>query len=110
MKNTNTPSQNVILDFTSSLTNLTANQELAVMPAEIAKRALRALVSQLHSTSFRDVKNDIVHDLAQTTTMEELTSTMTAFLQERELVDNVVSENWDAYRIDTPQPQASTII
>ena len=94
--------QNIVLDFTTNPLN--NNQPLAVMPAHIAKLALSQLAHILGSVSLGTIKERLVDKIDNCKTVEDLITVTYEFTVERQLVENIVRENWDAYKVEQPKP------
>jgi hypothetical protein len=92
---------NIVLDFTinKSVESLTVNQELAIMPANLAKAALKSLAKDLSKTSQHEIVETHVAALRSCGSMNEVVNTSLEFIQERELIQNLAAENWDAYSV-----------
>lgn len=89
--------QNVIYDFCN--TKLLESQPVAVMPAGMARKLLEFSSFFIRNMSFEEIKADIIKDLHQAPTIEELELRALSFIQMRELLDNVEKKNWSAYSV-----------
>jgi predicted transcriptional regulator len=91
---------NVVLDFTlnKSMEDFTAGQPVAVMPAELAKRALKALSANLSQLSETGIIRHFRDSLSECTTVQQSVECAINYIQERELIANIVAGNWDAYK------------
>lgn len=90
----------VVLDFTTAQQPVN-NQDLAIMPADLAKRLLRLMAKHLNTTAISFIVEEHVDVLRACSTMEEVLTVSGNFIQERVLIENVISENWDAYEVKT---------
>jgi hypothetical protein len=92
---------NIVLDFSANqqFNNLLANQPLAVMPADLAKRLLTNYANRLHTAKFATIMNDHIQVLSNVENMTEAINASLSFVQERELIQNCVNQNWDAYAV-----------
>lgn len=96
--------KNITLDFSSSqqMENLTSNQPLAIMPAELAKKLLRMYADSLFATDTRTIITDHIDILTARAKDNDLPGAINASLSwivERELISNVVNGNWSAYEV-----------
>lgn len=93
--------QNIVLDFTQnkSIEEFTGQQDLAIMPANLAKKALKALADRLSNASLSTIVGQHVDNLNSCNNMTEVIKTSIEFVQERDLIQNLVAENWNAYSI-----------
>jgi hypothetical protein len=89
--------KNVVYDFTQ-----TPNQPLAIMSAPLARKLLQIMVDHLSGATARDIIADFMMSLQSggDANLEHVLSTAIAFVEERTLIDNVVAENWDAYKVE----------
>lgn len=94
------PKNKVVLDFTQVNTQV----DVAVMPASIAQRALKALAEQCSKTHYGVIMSDHIEDLKTCKADGDGYSAFIAksqdFVQERVLMDNIQKENWDAYKVE----------
>ena len=77
--------------------------EIATMRASIAKRALKALAKECSSVSAYTLMQEQINDLISCQDNENykgFIESCDSFVQERELMDNIQSENWDAYKVE----------
>lgn len=93
---------NITLDFTASksVSNAVANQPVAVMPAGLAKRLLQMYASELASASSRHILSGYRDGIDIHGTIEEAIVGALEFVQERELISNITTGNWDAYKVE----------
>ena len=84
--------------------------DVAVMPAGLAKRLLKLLAKELEPASanmialkhlevLNLVRGDIISEKA---TLDDFVQANLDFVIERQLIDNVTKENWDAYKVEQP--------
>lgn len=94
--------QNIVLDFTvnKSIEQLTVNQPLAVMPAELAKRLLQMYAENLVRTSSSNIIRNFKATINVEGTVEQSVDAALTYIQERELVNNVMQGNWDVYTVE----------
>jgi hypothetical protein len=100
---TQTPvaTKKIVLDFT----NVETDQETAIMPAWLAKQLLIGLA--LEPASARSIVGSHIDSLREVMGQEEAIQKAVElsihFVQMRQLIKNVQSQNWDAYIIpDAP--------
>ena len=93
--------KNVVLDFTQN-----NSQPLAVMSAPLAKKLLQIMTDHLSGATSFDIINNLLtqlHSIDPTCGKESIDNAIeitTAFVEERTLIDNVVTNNWDAYAVE----------
>lgn len=102
--------KNITLDFTAekAVDGAIAGQPLAIMPAELAKKLLKAYAKKLVSASPRDIISPIIDELKRivniddgnTNRVNEAVIACAQFIQERTLIDNCAKENWDAFAVE----------
>lgn len=90
----------IVLDFTTAQQPVN-NQDLAIMPASLAKRLLRLMAIHLSTATLSSTVEEHVDVLRVCSTMEEVLTVSGNFIQERVLIENVKTENWDAYTVQT---------
>lgn len=85
---------NITLDFTVSQTinSLTKDQALALMPANLAKRALKALAHQMQRSSLDEIIDDYTRDLKNTNSLDKAITVSISFVEERSLIQNITHE------------------
>lgn len=84
----------IVLDFNVGI----VSKEVAVMPAELAKRLLIMLANNLSETSTSSIIDNLIDELrANRKDMSMAIKLATTFVQERELIANVLNGNWNAY-------------
>ena len=102
--------KNITLDFTANkaIESLTAGQPLALLPAELAKKLLKLYATQLNKTSAREIITNHISNLRdivnEDNVEDKLSKAIVAsieWIQERDLISNVVAENWDVYTVNT---------
>lgn len=96
---------NITMNFTqnNSFTNLAANQPVAVMPTELAKKLLKLYANQLVNGSNKSIINTHIEELqafAHAHDLQGAMETSISWLTERELILNITNENWDAYKVE----------
>lgn len=95
--------QNIVLDFTvtKSVDSLLAKQELALMPADIAKMALMALAEKLQYSKGREIMKEFIKQLESVEdAVDKGEMVALQWVQERALIANVLQQNWDAYKVE----------
>lgn len=78
------------------------NQELAVMPAVMAQKLLRIYAERLSDTTGRRIIQQHIEKLAVFAENDDLDSAIKeslAWVAERDLIQNIQHENWDAYSV-----------
>lgn len=95
--------KNVKLDFTKNAAQ--NNQDVAVMPVEIAKTALRALARSLSIASKQQIISDHMDNLRMISgdsskSVDDAVQCALDFVNIRSLVTNIDSEKWDAYNVE----------
>lgn len=103
---------NITLDFTqkAQIEAVKDNQPLAVMPAVLAQKLLRMYATKLSRSSNTAIIDEHINMLKQYTELGDLDGAILAsmsWLAERELIQNITHENWDAYTV--PVIDAATI-
>jgi len=91
----------VVLDFTQINS---PEQDVAMMPANLAKKLLKDYAEKLTRASGRDILN---HHMAELEGILHSDGDVLAkgiqcsieFVQERQLINNIVAENWNAYEV-----------
>ncbi len=95
---------NITLDFTAknAMESLTSKQELAIMPAELAKKLLKEYAKKLCQASAFEIIKPLLTaiEIAYTNnSVEDAINTCAHFIQERSLIDNCATGNWDAFNV-----------
>jgi hypothetical protein len=95
---------NILFDFTQqSQVNATLeNQPVAVMPVELAQKLLRMYATKLSSSNNGDIIDKHIATLIDLRNNRDLDGAIKAsllWIAERELIQNVQHENWDAYAV-----------
>lgn len=103
---------NIILDFTANkaIESLTAGQPLAIMPAELTKRLLKHYASSLVHASDTDIIMRHIDTLRACKDVDEAVETSITFIQERDLIKNVIAEQWDIYAVNTELIMSTSIL
>lgn len=91
----------ITLDFTQVSG---PDQELALMPAALAKRLLQRMADDLVMVSQREIVNSLIEQLEQDKVkgdkaVEAAITTCFNFVQERTLIENISKDNWEFYTI-----------
>jgi len=93
----------VVLDFTQINS---PEQDVAMMPANLAKKLLRDYSKQLVAASPYDIVEGLINDLKDCYSLSNPKEVVTGaiqraseFVQERQLINNIVAENWNAYEV-----------
>jgi hypothetical protein len=97
--------KNITLDFTANkaMESVTANQPLAIMPAELAKKLLKDYAKRLVNTSAEDIIDAFKADINPTLdSIPDVMNKAASFIQERMLIENCAQENWDAFAVAKP--------
>lgn len=95
--------QNIVLDFTNnekSLQELTANQELAIMPAHLAQQLLYDWAQRLQQTSLQAILDDYAAMIVHAKSIDEAKQISIEFVQTRELIDACAKCNFDKYAVN----------
>lgn len=105
---------NVTFDFTnhSALDNITAQQPVAVMPAGLAKKLLKMYARNMRSSTSMEIISRHIADLKECAEQSDLQGAIEAslgWIVERELVENISAENWDAYAVRIETPMSATV-
>jgi hypothetical protein len=107
-KSINMNNLNIVYDFTQneSLNELLEEQPVAVIPAELAKRLLKAWAQNLVKVPLVKIVGEHIDDLDTTVqkkgnTMDDVVHVSLSFIQERQLIQACANENWDMYAVDT---------
>lgn len=107
MNNTAKP-HNVVLDFTSIDTQ---GEEVAMMPAWLAKSLLQNLA--LQSSSSRAIIGSHIDELREIMGVEggiqKAIELSIQFVQMRQLVSNVQAQNWSAYEVAQEVPDTQKV-
>lgn len=80
------------------------NQELAVMPAALAQKLLRIYAEGLVETSNRSIINqhrEVLKGFAENNDLNGAILETLSWIAERDLIQNIMHENWDAYKVET---------
>lgn len=96
---------NVTLDFTQS----TQAQDVAIMPAFLAKRLLEEYASNLNFVNWRNIQSNLQILIENSQSYSDMIIRTSEFIQERELVDNINKKNWDAYKVEEEVIAESTL-
>jgi hypothetical protein len=101
--------KNIILDFSTNKTmeNMLSGQPMAILPAELAKKLLLDYSLTWNKTSPESIINNHINDLCKARTEGNIDMAIRmsiAWIQERELIGNILSSNWDAYAVK-PEPK-----
>lgn len=102
--------KNVTLDFTvnKAMDFAVENQELAVMPANLAKKLLREYAQNLQrSTVYTIVEpiSETLHRIAKEGSVEDAVQACVEFIQERSLIEACASEDWGKFSVNSePKP------
>lgn len=94
---------NITLDFSSnkSVTNVTTQQELAVMSASLAKKLLKMYAEQLGGyASSTTIINKHIEELRACENVDKAITVSIDFISERELINNAAGGQWDAYKVE----------
>lgn len=96
---------NIVLDFTANkqMENLLAGQPVALMPADLAKKLLQMYAKNLRAAEPSEIIFNHITALQACGERNDLQGAMaasTSFLLERELIENVVNEQWDVYNVE----------
>ena len=97
--------KNITLDFSGnkSMDAMLAGQPLAIMPAELAKKLLKIYANTLMKADATDIINDHITDLHMAAVEKDLNTAMRIsldWMQERYLIEHVMSDNWDIYAVE----------
>ena len=91
---------NIVLDFTANraMEGVTADQPLAIMPAELAKKLLKEYAKRLVNASAYDIIDAFKSDIHPgDDSIPDVMNKAAGFIQERQLIENCAKENWDAF-------------
>lgn len=96
--------QNVVLDFTSnkSINGMLTGQPVAIMPAELAKKLLADYAIKLNKTTLSSIIEEHVSKLRESKDHHDMMVKSIEFIQERELIQNCATKNWEAYTVEIP--------
>lgn len=89
------------------------NQELAVMPAALAQKLLRIYANNLSTDTSDSIIQDHINTLRNCQRERDLDGAIKASLAwvaERDLIQNIVHENWDAYKVETENSTEAAIL
>lgn len=105
---------NITLDFTkqNTIDVVVENQPVAVMPAKLAQKLLRLYATKLKNSRASDIINNLIGDLRTCAENQDLNNAKDIVLSwaaERELIDNISEENWDAYAVRTVEQMQSEL-
>jgi arginine repressor len=97
---------NITLDFTkqSTINAAIEQQPVAVMPATLAQKLLRLYATKMKSSRASDIINNLIGDLrtcAEHQDVDMAKSAVLSWAAERELINNIEEENWEAYTVTT---------
>jgi hypothetical protein len=93
---------NIVLDFTlnKSLEEMTTGQPVAIMPEWLAIEALKSLAKDLSGASLYDIIEMQVEKLRSCKNLNDTKIVSIEYVQKRDLIDNLVAENWSAYKVE----------
>jgi len=91
--------KNVTLDFTSS----NRTEEIAMMPANLAKKLLKDFAKRLKMASKEEIINEHCTELQKSKTVKEAVELSTDWANERYLIEEVSNENWNAFKVPDEQ-------
>lgn len=94
---------NLKFDFTTSINGVVNNQPIAILPAELAQRVLKVYAESLMTTLSRSIIDKHISNLKEADNVTEALEISLEFIQERELVQNVLQAKWDAYEVKAVQ-------
>lgn len=89
----------LVMDFTMNVP-----QDVAIMPASLAKKLLRVHADILSRTSAHEIVNLLIESLKPCKNQGDLNNAVQVcqdFVNERLLIDNILKENWDAYKTES---------
>lgn len=91
-----------------AINNVTANQAMAVMPADLAQTLLRIFAEKVRYASSAAIIEDLITKLGKCADQGDIGSAIEVSLNwvaERELIQNIINEKWDAYEIKTTEQE-----
>lgn len=97
--------KNITLDFTANkaMETVNANQPLAIMPAELAKKLLKEYAKKLVSASIYEIVDGFKASIYPgDDSIPDVMNKCASFIQERMLIENCAKENWDAFTVIDP--------
>lgn len=96
----------VVLDFIVVQTMDQIEQDVAVMPANLAKKLLKDYAQKLIKGTTWDVVNPLANkmiDIAQGNgEVKDAVQACLEFIQERTLIESCAKEHWDNYKVTHP--------
>jgi len=113
-----TPKQNITLDFTmNNAVNIAMkDQELAIMPASLAKKLLKDYSTKLVSSSNYNIIKPLIRALdtvISNGTVQQAVEECINFIQERTLIDACAKEDWNVFSTAPkliPVPDACEVV
>lgn len=94
--------KNIVLDFTRTPEGGFMEQPVAIMPAELAKRLLIDYVANLQKASVANIRDQYMLEINGCQSVDQLIHASLAFVQERELINYVLKQNWEPFEVGTP--------
>jgi hypothetical protein len=94
--------QNITLDFTAknAVEGIISTQELAIMPASLAKKLLKDYAKKLVTSSSYNIISSFKCSIdSNTDSIESVMGKCADFIQERTLIENCSKENWEVFSV-----------
>jgi len=94
--------QNITLDFTAknAVEGIISTQELAIMPASLAKKLLKDYAKKLVSSSSYSIISSFKTSIdSNSDSIETVINKCADFIQERTLIENCSKENWEVFSV-----------
>jgi hypothetical protein len=90
--------KNVTLDFTSS----NRTEDIAMMPAKLAKKLLKDFAEKLTTATKDEIVNKHCEELQKSKSVQEAVELSIDWANERYLIEHVSKENWDIFKLQEP--------
>jgi hypothetical protein len=94
--NNNQTNPVVTLDFNTAI----QSNEIAIMPASLAKKLLKMMAGNLQYASSRDINSAFIDEVrSNIDSVPNVVEIARSFVLERELVSHILKEDWDFYKV-----------
>ena len=94
----------VTLDFNTAI----QSNEVAIMPAFLAKKLLTVMAENLSLSTSRNINSVLIDEIRENIdNVDKTVEIARNFVLERELVSHVLKQDWDFYKVDTGEDSQS---
>ena len=94
--------KNITLDFTAknAMEGIISTQELAIMPASLAKKLLKDYAKKLVTSSSYSIISSFKNSIdSSNDSIETVMGKCADFIQERTLIENCSKQNWEVFSV-----------